>query len=102
MLVQDGRDTIDEKADENKKKAEEAAEKKEEQEERIDAIQEKKQQQENIIQGEIDTEMLKADTAAQSKQVNNVENAQTHINKLMKKNNLINEDLKGIEIDLNF
>ena len=46
--------------------------------------------------------MLKADTAAQSKQVNNVENVQTHINKLMKKNNLINEDLKGIEIDLNF
>lgn len=133
MLIQDGKDTIDEKAEENKKKAEEAAEKKEEQEERIDAIQEKKQQQEelaaaisesnaapepptqsvaeentqkhtqaDIIQGEIDTEMLKADTAAQSKQVNNVENAQTHINKLMKKNNLINEDLKGIEIDLNF
>ena len=101
MLVQDGKDTIDEKAEENKKKAEEAAEKKEE-EQSVAEENTQKHTQADIIQGEIDTEMLKADTAAQSKQVNNVENAQTHINKLMKKNNLINEDLKGIEIDLNF
>lgn len=101
MLVQDGKDTIDEKAEENKKKAEEAAEKKEE-EQSVAEENTQKHTQADIIQGEIDTEMLKADTAAQSKQVNNVENAQTHINKLMKKNNLINEDLKGFEIDLNF
>lgn len=31
-----------------------------------------------------------------------MEEAQSKVNQIMKKNNLINEDIKGIEIDLNF
>ena len=58
--------------------------------------------QKDMIEGEIDSQMMDADASAQNKQVNNVEKAQTHINNIMKKNNLINEDLKGIEIDFNF
>lgn len=58
--------------------------------------------QKDMIEGEIDSQMMDADASAQNKQVNNVEKAQTHINNIMKKNNLINEDLKGIKIDFNF
>lgn len=31
-----------------------------------------------------------------------MEEAQSKVNQIMKKNNMINEDIKGIEIDLNF
>lgn len=134
MLIEEGKDTIDNKTEEEKEKAEKAQVKKDEQDEKIQAAKDRKQIQEELVQkaaknrieneqpdtesqaaqnnrqraqkdmieGEIDSQMMDADASAQNKQVNNVEKAQTHINNIMKKNNLINEDLKGIEIDFNF
>ena len=34
--------------------------------------------------------------------ISSIEEAQQHIQTILKKNNLVNEDLKGIKIDLNF
>ena len=45
---------------------------------------------------------VKSALGAEKKSVDHVEEAQKQINKILKDNNLVNDDLKGIEIDLNF
>lgn len=64
MLVQDGKDNIDEKTKEEQEEQEKVKEEKEEKQEKVDE--------------------------------------QKQIQKILKDNKLINEDLKGIEIDFNF
>lgn len=106
MLIQDAVDQIDEKQEEEKKQSEEAQKKKDEQQEKIDEKKaEKKQeskQQEAIIEGAVETEQLKMDVKVDSQANSNLEQAQQHIQTILKKNNLASEDIKGIEIDLNF
>lgn len=116
MLVQDGKEKIDEKAEEEKEKAEKLAEEKEEQQEKIDAAKEKKaeleeyveearedaKEQRELLEDIIDTEHLDVEMSAVKSTGKNMEFALRDIDKILKKNNLINEDIKGIEIDLDW
>ena len=58
MLIQDGKDSIDEKMEEEKEKAEEASEKREEQQERIDEAKEKRKEQQEILEADRKTDTL--------------------------------------------
>ena len=102
MLIQDAVDHIDEKQEEEKEKAEEAQEKRDEQQEKIDEKKEEKQQQEKMIEGSVEADRLEADVTVNQTGTSKLEEAQQHIQTILKKNNLVNEDLKGIKIDLNF
>lgn len=102
MLIQDAVDNIDEKQEEEKKKAEEAKEKRDEQQEKIDEKKQEREEQEKIIEGSVETDKMQTDMSVDQKGTNNLEEAQQHIQTILKKNNLVNEDLKGIKIDLNF
>lgn len=102
MLIQDAVDHIDEKQEEEKEKAEEAQEKRDEQQEKIDEKKEEKQQQEKMIEGSVEADRLEADVTVDQTGTSKLEEVQQHIQTILKKNNLVNEDLKGIKIDLNF
>ena len=102
LLVAEGKDNIDDKAEENKEKADEAEKKQEEQQEKIDEKKEEKQQQEKMIEGSVEADRLEADVTVDQTGTSKLEEAQQHIQTILKKNNLVNEDLKGIKIDLNF
>lgn len=102
MLVQDAKDNIDTKMEEEKKKAEEAAEKKEEREERLEEQKEKTKQQEELISGAMEGNKLKNQLNAVKSVPNSIKDAQMNIHKIITENSLIEEDLKGIKIDFNF
>ena len=89
-------------SEEEKEKAEEAQEKRDEQQEKIDEKKEEKQQQEKMIEGSVEADRLEADVTVDQTGTSKLEEAQQHIQTILKKNNLVNEDLKGIKIDLNF
>ena len=63
---------------------------------------EEKQQQEKINEGAVEVDKLEADVTVDQTGTSKLEEAQQHIQTILKKNNLVNEDLKGIKIDLNF
>ena len=63
---------------------------------------EEKQQQEKMIEGSVEADRLEADVTVDQTGTSKLEEAQQHIQTILKKNNLVNEDLKGIKIDLNF
>ena len=84
------------------KKAEEAADKKEEQDKQIEEAQEKRKNQEEIIEGQQNADQLEQDVSMQKQNISKMDEAQKNIQKILKEKNLVNEDLKGIEIDLNF
>ena len=79
-----------------------AQKKQEEQQEKIDEKKEEKQQQEKMIEGSVEADRLEADVTVDQTGTSKLEEAQQHIQTILKKNNLVNEDLKGIKIDLNF
>ncbi len=116
VLVQHGVDQIDEKMTEEQEKVEEAQEKKEEFQEKIDKakdnqeeLQEKideakdnRKEQEAILEGAAKADKIDMDAVMQQKTTTSVEIARKQIQKILKENNLVNEDLKGIKIDFNF
>lgn len=102
MLVQEAKDHIDETADEQKEKAEEAKKEKEEQEERIEKAKEDREEQEKIIEADMEADELQQNVKLESQNVDHVEEAQKSIQRILSNNHMINEDIKGIEIDLNF
>jgi len=105
MLMQDGIDHLDEKAAEEKKEAEEKAEKKAEEEERLEKAEERREERkelEKIVEKSMEADQLQNDVTTQRNTPSQVVEAQKSISKILKDNNLVNEDLKGIEIDLNF
>ncbi len=130
LLVKEGMEHIDETQEEQQKKAEEAAEKKEEDEKQIEEakqdreeqeaqieevkqkIKEKTEQIENIkescegikdvVKGDLEADKMKMDVSMKKQSSDTVEEAKKNIQRILKENNLINEDLKGIEIDFNF
>ena len=102
MLIQEGKDSIDEKMEEEKEKAEEASEKREEQQERIDEAKEKRKEQQEILEADRKTDTLENSMQLQKSSDSQMDEAQKQVNKILKDNNLMNEDIKGIEIDLNF
>lgn len=116
MVIDDAKENIDKKMEEEQKKAEEAADKRDEQQERIDkAKEERSEQQERIdeskqdakeqreiIRNDAKTDILDINNGLSKKDVNNVEEVQKHIQKMLNDEKLINEDLKGIRIDFNY
>lgn len=116
MVIDDTKENIDKKMEEEQKKAEEAADKRDEQQERIDkAKEERSEQQERIdeskqdakeqreiIRNDAKTDILDINNGLSKKDVNNVEEVQKHIQKMLNDEKLINEDLKGIKIDFNY
>lgn len=106
LLIQEGKENIDEKTEEEKEEAEETQEKKEEQQERIEKIKDKtkenREEQEEMIDGELKADRMEMEVSMKQRSVSHIETAQKNIQKIMKENNLVNEDLKGIEIDFGF
>lgn len=116
MIIQDGKDKVDKKAEEEKEKSEKLAEEKEaeqdklaaakerktEQEIAVERAREEKREQEKLLDNATEAEVLNTNAAKVNIPESNVEMAIRNIDKLMKNNNLMNEDIKGIEIDLDF
>lgn len=102
MVIDDTKENIDKKMEEEQKKAEEAAKKRDEQQERIDDSKQDAREQREIIRNDAKTDMLDINNGLSGKDVNNVEEVQKHIQKMLNDEKLINEDLKGIRIDFNY
>lgn len=116
LLIKEGMEHIDETQEEQQEKAEEAAEKREEKEEQLEETKENREEREEqiekakenrkemeaLIKGGIEADKMEMDVSMQKQSGDYVKEAQKNIQKILKENNLINEDLKGIEIDFNF
>ena len=102
LLIQDGIDEVNEKAEETAEQIKENGEKREEQEERIEEAKEERKEQEEIIENSIEKDRLDMNTKASVNTASQVKDAQVRIQKIMDENNMINEDIKGIKIDLDF
>lgn len=102
LLVAEGKDNIDDKAEGNKEKADEAEKKQEEQQEKIDEKRKERKEQEEIIEGQAEADKLEMNANIRSNDVDHVTEAQKQIVRIMKDNKMLNEDIKGIDIDLNF
>ncbi len=106
LLIQEGKDKIDEESEEEQEQAEEIKENKQEQQEQIDKIKENtkenREDQEEIIQGEIESDKMDHEVSYKQLGTVHMEQAQKNVQKLMADKKLIVEDLKGIEIDFGF
>lgn len=102
MLLQEGKDHIDETMEEEKKRTEEAAKKKEEQEEKLERAKKKREETEAILDGELDTEELNLTQKVQNDSDRQAKELHRQLKKIMKENHLVEDDLKGIEIDFDF
>lgn len=102
MLVDEAQKHIDSVQEEAEEKAEKIKEQKVEREERIEEAKERKEEQEQIIHDQIEADKLEAGNKVQEQSVDHLEEAQKVVEKLMNDNNMVNEDIKGIEIDLTF
>ena len=92
LLVNEGKDNIDDKVEK----------KQEEQQEKIDEKRKERKEQQEIIEGQAEADRLEMNANIRSNDVDHVTEAQKQIVKIMKDNKMINEDIKGIDIDLNF
>jgi len=101
-LIKEGMENIDEKQEEEKEKAEEAAEKKEENEERIEEQKEERKEQQELIEKNMEVRKLEMDEGLEKQYESSVVAANKTIQKILEENHLIDEDLKGIEIDFEF
>ena len=102
LLVNEGKDNIDDKVEENKEKADEAEKKQEEQQEKIDEKRKERKEQEEIIEGQAEADKLEMNANIRSNDIDHITEAQKQIVRIMKDNKMLNEDIKGIDIDLNF
>ena len=55
-----------------------------------------------LVEGQQNADQLEQDVSMQKQNTSKMDEAQKNIQKILKEKNLVNEDLKGIEIDLNF
>ena len=102
LMIQDAKEHVDETAEEEKEKAEKVKEKEEELQERIDKTKERNEEQKNIIEESAEADKLDQSISVKSQDTSAVSQAQKSIDKILKDNNLISDDIKGIEIDLGF
>ena len=84
------------------KHAEKVAEEKEERDEQIQEQKEERKEQEELLSEIADGNKLEQQVNNNDSSVDSVKIAQLHIKNIIQDNNLIDEDLKGIEIDLSF
>ncbi|MEY8389960.1 hypothetical protein AALA98_01090 [Lachnospiraceae bacterium 45-W7] len=102
LLIQEGKDKVDQETEEEKEKAEDIQEKKEEQQEQIDKTKENRKEQEEIIEGDLKADQMNQEFSLKQKSFSNMKSTQNTIQRMIKDNNLVDEDLKGIEIDFLF
>lgn len=102
MLYEEGKEHIEEEAEQEEEKAEKLAQEKEEKEERLEKQKEQRKEQEEILDAGEEADKMKLDVRAEKTTDSQVEEAQKSIQKILEENNMINEDIKGIEIDLRF
>lgn len=102
MLVDEAKEHVEEKAEEVEEKAEKLKAQKEERAERLEESKERRDEQERIIHNQIEADKIEMDSAVKEQTVDHLAEAQRAIEKVMNNNHMVNEDLKGIEIDLKF
>ena len=102
LMMQEAKDNIDKTAEEEKEKAEKIKEEKEELQEKIDKTKERNEEQKKIIEESAEASKLDQNISVKTQDTSAVAEAQKSIDKILKDNNLINDDIKGIEIDLGF
>lgn len=100
VLFKDGMEYVKEELEEKLEQAEEVREKKEEKQEKLDEIREERTEQEEYPEQGRKTEP--EDVSKNQDCVIMMEEAQRAIQKILAENHLTEEDLKGIEIDLNY
>ena len=67
-----------------------------------DELRKERKEQEEIIEGQAEADKLEMNANIRSNDVDHVTEAQKQIVRIMKDNKMLNEDIKGIDIDLNF
>ena len=102
MLVDEAKEHLESVQEEAEEKAEKLKEQKEEREERLEETKERRKEQEKIIHDQIEANKLELDGNVQEQAVDHLAEAQKVVEQMMSKNHMVNEDLKGIEIDLKF
>ena len=102
LMMQEAKDNIDKTAEEEKEKAEKIKEEKEELQEKIDKTKERNEEQKKIIEESAEATKLDQNISVKTQDTSAVAEAQKSIDKILKDNNLISDDIKGIEIDLGF
>ncbi len=95
MIVDEAKENIDKKAEEEKEKAKAQKEKKEEIEERIESAKEKRKESEKL------TEEILEKASEATTVVNDVKEAQQEVKEMLNKMKLIEEDIKGSAVDEN-
>lgn len=93
MLIDEGRDHIDEEMEEKKEAAEKAEEKKEEEEEKAEKKDEKEAQEEQF------REQIQASTELMTKSDELMDDVQRKVKKILDEMKLLEEDLKGAAVD---
>lgn len=101
-IIGEAKDNIDDEFEANEEKQEKIEEAKEEKTEKLEEAKERRKEEEEIIKNSTKADSLEADLQMSSKIELKSQEVQKIITKIAKDNNLISEDLKGIEIDLNF
>ena len=94
MLMAEGRDHIDEKQEEEKKKAEAAQEKKQEQEEQLEARKEDRKKQEKLTEN-----IVEAAQKLEGGGKDSVAQAQQEIRDMMNRLKLVEDDVKGATVN---
>lgn len=102
LLIEEGKEHIEEEQKEQQEKAEEASEEREERDEQLEEAKERRKEEEKLLRGENESERMQMDIKLDEKGETQMAEAQKSIRKILEENNLIDEDLKGIEIDFNF
>ena len=102
LLIQESKDQLDDDVEEQQEKAEELKEQKEEQQERIEESKENREEQKELIEGDLESDKLERDLSLKQNSVIHTVDVQKNIQRIIKENNLAEDDLKGIEIDLGF
>ena len=102
LMMQEAKDNIDKTAEEEKEKAEKVKEKEEELQKKIDKTKERNEEQKEIIEEASEAAKLEQNISVKTQDTSAVAEAQKSIDKILKDNNLISDDIKGIEIDLGF
>lgn len=102
MMYEEGKEHLDEEEKKQEEKAEKVAEEKEEKEERLEKQKENRAEQEELLHDTENARKLELDMKAEKTMTSQVEEAQKSIQKILVDNHMVNEDIKGIEIDLRF
>ena len=102
MLIKEGMDNVEEDVEETVEEAKEKAEEKKEQDEKIQKTREERREQEELLEESLKADKLEENVSLEKTNTTYIKDAQDQINALLKENNLINDDIKGLEIDIVF